>query len=400
MAYSWKVLADDWSALTDTEKEALFVGTNYIKPTVAELQSLGDKFKVVAYGVDTAVPKTVVKAVPNNKLFVPVNLFGGSFSSIDSMYISANVDANSNIKFVFTKDLVDYYTFTSSGFAKISAFDADTVISEGMSMSDVASISEMQWDTFFSADDGDKGIAMAFAMSMTDISDVAYLDNLRVTADMRGEWRKAVHGIDYDYAYPNNTVLKVELVSDGNYKINYAMASTGGGLNTEALEVPIGTIIAFMGNTPPENYLACDGNIYRIADYRPVANFINLQFGSFNYFGGDGVDTFAVPDLRGEFLRGTGTNSHANSGDGASVGVHQNSTQIPRMQNYRDSVIGIDVGPVNWITSTYSDKDILGAPNTRKFANFNISTSALNYTLSTVRPTNTSVLYCIKYKNS
>ena len=29
MAYSWKVLADDWSALTDTEKEALFVGTNY-----------------------------------------------------------------------------------------------------------------------------------------------------------------------------------------------------------------------------------------------------------------------------------------------------------------------------------------------------------------------------------
>lgn len=29
MAYSWKVLANDWSALTDTEKEALFVGTNY-----------------------------------------------------------------------------------------------------------------------------------------------------------------------------------------------------------------------------------------------------------------------------------------------------------------------------------------------------------------------------------
>ena len=79
MAYSWKVLANDWSALTDTEKEALFVWTNYNKPTVAELQSLGNKFKIVAYDVDTAVPKTVVKAVPNNKLFVPVNLFGASF---------------------------------------------------------------------------------------------------------------------------------------------------------------------------------------------------------------------------------------------------------------------------------------------------------------------------------
>lgn len=418
MAYSWKLLANNWSALTDTEKEALFVGTNYNKPTVAELQSLGDKFKVVAYGVDTSVPKTVVKAVPNNKLFVPVNLFGGSFSSIDSMYISANVDANSNIKFVFTKDLVDYYTFTSSGFAKISAFNADTVISEGMSMSDVASISEMQWNTFFSADNGDKGIAMAFAMSMTDISDVAYLDNLRVTADMRGEWRKAVHGIDYDYAYPNNTVLKVELVSDGNYKINYAMASTGGGLNTEALEVPIGTIIAFMGNTPPENYLACDGNTYRIADYRPVANFINLQFGSFNYFGGDGVDTFAVPDLRGEFLRGTGTNSHKNAfgelqGSGSAVGVHQSGTRSSVPLIYNGASNATDTG---WFGAFIPPKTSSTSLTSTVDADFSlwdsvglkINSSKLitgsawqnHPTVHIVRPTNTSVLYCIKYKNS
>ena len=221
MAYSWKVLASDWSALTDTEKEALFVGTNYNKPTVAELQSLGNKFKVATYGVDTTSPNTVVKAVPNNKLFVPVSLFGGSFSTIDSMHINANVDANSNIRFVFTKDLLDYYTFGSSGFTKVLAFNADTVLNEGISMSDVATISEMQWDTFFNADNGDKGIAIAFAMSITDITDVAYLDNLRVTADMRGGWRKAVHGTDYDYAYPNNTVLKIEINADGNYKVNY-----------------------------------------------------------------------------------------------------------------------------------------------------------------------------------
>ncbi len=199
MAYSWKVLANDWSALSDTDKEALFIGTNYNKPTVAELQSLGNKFKIVAYGVDTTTPKTVVKAVPNNKLFVPVSLFGASFSTIDSMYINANVDANSNIRFVLTKDLLDYYTFGSGGFTKVSAFDADTVLNEGISMSDVSTISEMQWDTFFDADNGDKGIAIAFAMSITDITDVAYLDNLRVTADMHGEWRKAVHGVDYDY---------------------------------------------------------------------------------------------------------------------------------------------------------------------------------------------------------
>ena len=45
MAYSWKVLANDWSALSDTDKEALFIGTNYNKPTVAELQSLLQNYK-------------------------------------------------------------------------------------------------------------------------------------------------------------------------------------------------------------------------------------------------------------------------------------------------------------------------------------------------------------------
>lgn len=221
MAYSWKVLANDWSTLSDTDKEALFVGTNYKKPTVAELQALGGKFKIVAYGVDTTSPKTVVKAVPNNKLFVPVSLFGSSFNTIDSMTVQAIVDVGTDIRFVLTKDLINYFTFTSSGFTKVSSFDADTVLSEGMTKDTLSGISDLQWDTFFNADNGDKGIAIAFAMSITDITDVAYLDNLKVTADMRGEWRKAVHGTDYDYAYPNNKVLKVELNADGNYKINY-----------------------------------------------------------------------------------------------------------------------------------------------------------------------------------
>jgi hypothetical protein len=65
-----------------------------------------------------------------------------------------------------------------------------------------------------------------------------------------------------------------------------------------------------------------------------LAEFINTQFGSYNYFGGDGITTFAVPDLRGEFLRCTGTNSHANNGNGSSVGIHQNGTMIPAFRSY------------------------------------------------------------------
>ncbi len=297
--------------------------------------------------------------------------------------------------------MLDYYTFGSSGFTKVSAFNADTVLNEGISMSDVATISEMQWDTFFDADNGDKGIAIAFAMSMTDITDVAYLDNLSVTADMRGEWRKAVHGADYDYAYPNNEVLKVELSADGNYKINYAIStSSGGGLDTG---VPIGTVISFMGNTPPDDYLSCDGNVYRINDYKPLANFIHLQFGSYDYFGGDGIDTFAVPDLRGEFLRGTGASGYAHAGAGASVGVHQNPTEHVRFASFSggDGFYTRYENTKSFPRVVYADWNNVTNAGSYKSQQLNtslVTTSDPRGSQYVSRPTNTSVLYCIKYK--
>lgn len=51
---------------------------------------------------------------------------------------------------------------------------------------------------------------------------------------------------------------------------------------------PIGTIISFIGQQPPTTYLCCDGGQYVIADYQDLADFIVVNFGTINYFGGDG----------------------------------------------------------------------------------------------------------------
>lgn len=60
-------------------------------------------------------------------------------------------------------------------------------------------------------------------------------------------------------------------------------------------ETPVGSIISYMGNNVPKHYLACDGLEYNINDYPELAIHIKESFGSFNYFGGDGITTFAVP---------------------------------------------------------------------------------------------------------
>ena len=181
-----------------------------------------------------------------------------------------------------------------------------------------------------------------------------------------------------------------------------------GGITIQPYEdTPIGTVISYMGTTAPEEYLACDGTVYNINDYWELADFINAQFGSKNFFGGDGTITFAVPDLRGEFLRGAGTNSHANNGNGASVGVHQDGTQYNNI--YGDGVgsvvmpgTGVDTSNDRLNGNNYNiDKYITkyGAPKLR-YTGFNSATTSGMNSHYTSRPTNTSVLYCIKYTNA
>ena len=200
---------------------------------------------------------------------------------------------------------------------------------------------------------------------------------------------------------PSNSNWKVSNV-DGALSSLYAMVGAQGVL-------PVGTISSIMGNSAPDNFLKCDGTVYNISDYRELANYFKNQFGQSNKFGGDGVTTFAVPDLRGEFLRGTGTNTHANQGSGANVGAHQDATGIPYSYSYinNDQTIG------GFATRSSSDaRDEYNTPSNfdgslsgTKVAKYVYyqgtvldSTSNKSYKYYS-RPTNTSVLYVIATKD-
>lgn len=165
--------------------------------------------------------------------------------------------------------------------------------------------------------------------------------------------------------------------------------------NSSLEETPVGNIISYMGNSVPKHYLACDGTTYVIGSYPELEQFIIDEFGSINYFGGNGSTTWAVPDLRGEFLRGTGTNSHTNQGSGANVGEHQDATQIPDLYMTHNATIAPGVA------TPISNKDSsIGSTSTYRNLGYGTaatSTIDVNYTS---RPTNTSVKYCIKYEST
>lgn len=55
----------------------------------------------------------------------------------------------------------------------------------------------------------------------------------------------------------------------------------------------LGEIRLFAGLIPPKNWLPCDGRTLKPGDFSALFSLLGVKFG------GDGINTFALPDLRG-----------------------------------------------------------------------------------------------------
>jgi len=75
---------------------------------------------------------------------------------------------------------------------------------------------------------------------------------------------------------------------------------------------PVGTIIAYMGpkaaltGKDAEGWLICDGRPVAKDDYLALSNLLGATYGSDD-------DTFNLPDLRGQFLRGVDDNTNGST---------------------------------------------------------------------------------------
>lgn len=162
-------------------------------------------------------------------------------------------------------------------------------------------------------------------------------------------------------------------------------------LADDTSSVMAGTIIQFAGVAAPIGYIACDGAAISRATYVRLFGAIGTTWGV-----GNGSSTFNVPDFRGYFLRGTGTNS--DGAVGPAVGGKQaddfashthTATQAPHTHNIAVNTNSVTSGggsnqPVG---STYNTPTSSAQPA--------ITVAATGGTET--RPKNQGILYCIKY---
>lgn len=180
----------------------------------------------------------------------------------------------------------------------------------------------------------------------------------------------------------NNSVTTVKIL-DGNV----TQAKTNNSL------VPTGAVMPFAMATAPTGWFSCDGTLLSRTTYALLFAAIGTTFGV-----GDGSTTFAIPDLRGYFVRGSGTN-----GDGVvsgAFGVKQASANLAHahtitdgghFHQYQQPSAGQGVvagaGPTVFAAS-------VGPVNTTAVAT-GIAIDSNGGTES--RPPNIALLYCIKY---
>jgi microcystin-dependent protein len=159
--------------------------------------------------------------------------------------------------------------------------------------------------------------------------------------------------------------LPIDRVADG--AVTQAKLASGVG-------TPAGAVMPFAMNSAPAGWLAADGSNVNRTTYASLFSAISTTYGA-----GDGSTTFALPDLRGYFVRGSGTN-----GDATASGTF-GAKQADEFKSHNHTVVDVNTANVN------AGGGANGAPS----GTITRTTSSTGGTET--RPKNIAMLYCIKF---
>lgn len=202
-----------------------------------------------------------------------------------------------------------------------------------------------------------------------------------------------------------------EVVAGALIGVTYSVATGQFHLNTNNNQWSPGQVGTFAMSTCPSGWVSADGSpVSRTVTYSGLYAAIGTTWGT-----GDGSTTFNVPDFRGVFLRGTGTNANPTVvAAGGAVGQSLGSTTyaVDTYLNHNHAVTdpghthtsagGSGVAFTTVGGGTFYGTYGVGGGNLYYYSSTASSATGLTVNTSTTggaetKPKNYSVLYCIKY---
>lgn len=222
------------------------------------------------------------------------------------------------------------------------------------------------------------------------------------TLDGMDELETRVQNIEKKVSSSEN---KMSLIETEINKVNANIEAVNANVESVGEQVAqwvlIGEVKQYLGATVPDKYLLCNGQEIAVADYPELYAVI----GSLPVCHSDTDGMFKVPDLRGEFLRGAGVNSHAGQGNGGELGEHQDATRhITMSQRTEANQASGNVGFYGYggTNSTIGNRDssigLVDKSYKLHTIMSNLSTGESDVPYYTSRPTNTSINFIIRAK--
>jgi hypothetical protein len=166
--------------------------------------------------------------------------------------------------------------------------------------------------------------------------------------------------------------------------------------------VPAGAVQAFAMNSAPSGWLACNGAAVSRSTYAALFAAISTTYGA-----GNGTTTFNVPDLRGYFVRGSGTNSDGTASgtfgvkqaDALKSHTHTASSNTTGAHGHFQSISTVGFGGTGFGMGGDAGYNGASAANlATQSAGDHSHTITVNATGDTeTRPKNIAMLYCIKF---
>lgn len=183
------------------------------------------------------------------------------------------------------------------------------------------------------------------------------------------EWWRALETLFGNVATAQDTIYQLQsqlgenaqAIEDLQNQVDHLTmsASQGTDLPTPAMsDTPIGAFIPFGGTAIPDGFLTCEGQAVSRTTYAALYTVIGVAFGV-----GDGSSTFNVPNMPGNFVRGSGGGTGIHIGDtGGSSGpvnlAHTHTVTVPSIEV--QSGTGTNVGQ----TGTFTSSSALGSTDT------------------------------------
>lgn len=185
------------------------------------------------------------------------------------------------------------------------------------------------------------------------------------------------------------------------------LAVTPAGLASAAsLFVPPGAVMPFAMPTAPAGWVPADNReLAKTGTYAALFAAIGSLYGETNGSGGAGTSHFRVPDLRGYFVRGSGTNSDGTAS--GTFGAKQADDFESHTHTGSSESAGAHTHTYNAPNSYQQDTTNSPANGKRATANASLSTGSAGAHTHTItigstggtetRPKNIALLYCIKF---